>query len=331
MEEEYKRLLAEIRDAYFLIQGAKISLVSSEAALEYGYGKDELIGKRFIELIAPERRNNVVQFQRSLLKGAQATLRYETVILTKEGTRVPVEISAWPTYYRGRPAVGGIAVDITERDKRSAELVRVQEEERRRLAQALHDDTIQELLLVTHRLKDIGDGTYGRLPAAARGQLEAARALVERTINEVRGFTQDLRPAILDDLGLVPALRWLTDRLTTSDGVQAQVRIIGVERRLPPEIELALFRVVQETLSNVRRHAAATTAMVALVFGQQKVKMSVRDNGRGFEPPLMASQFAPQGKLGLSGIVERVRLLGGSHKIESAPGKGTNVQVEISV
>jgi len=175
-----------------------------------------------------------------------------------------VEISAWLTQYQGRPAVAGILTNIEERKKQQAEAIKAQEVERQRLAQALHDDTIQELLLISHRLEDIAAGTHGRLPRDARERLMEVRGLVERAVNEVRRFTLDLRPSILDDMGLVPALRWLAGRLTAGDGLEAEVRILGGERRLPRGTELALFRIAQEALSNARKHACASAAVVTL-------------------------------------------------------------------
>ncbi len=149
-------------------------------------------------------------------------------------------------------------------------------------------------------------------------------------MTEIRKFTEDLRPDILDDMGLVPALKWLTNRLSSGDGVQAEVRVFGEERRLSSETELALFRIAQEALSNVRKHASAATASLLLEFGEKKVAMTISDDGIGFELPAISNHFARQRKLGLAGISERVRLLGGKHKIKSAPGKGTVVMVEIA-
>jgi PAS domain S-box-containing protein len=331
MEEEYKRLLEEIRDAYFLLQDEKFAIVNSKLRVDYGYSKDDLIGKPFIELIAPEEQERVLSLHRNRLAGQIAPeARYESAIVTKDGTRVPVELSVWLTSYRGRPAIAGIAVDITERRRQRAEHVRAEENERLRLARALHDDTIQELLLITHRLQDIVAGTYGKLPEAAREHLREVRGLVERTINEVRRFTQDLRPEILDDMGLVPALRWLADRFIAGDGVDAEVRAIGQERRLSPDVELALFRIAQEALSNVRRHASASTAIIVLEFSEEKVMMSINDDGKGFEPPATPNHFAKQGKHGIRGMIERIHLIGGSHNIESTLGKGSSIRVEIA-
>jgi len=233
---------------------------------------------------------------------------------------------------------------MTEKKKQEAEIlqlqealrfyaghvVKAQEEERRRLAQELHDGTIQELLLVSHRLQDIATNSHGQLPQRAKKHLEEVRVLVERIVNEVRGSTQDLRPPILEDMGLVSALRWLTGRLATEDGVSAELRVIGKKRRLSVDTEAALFRIAQESLSNVRKHANASAAVVTLEFGEEKVAMSVSDDGRGFELPAKVSEFASQGKLGILGVRGRVHLLKGTCEIESEPGRGTVVRVGVS-
>lgn len=331
MEREYKRLLEEIRDAYLLLQDGKMVFFNSKLAELHGCSKGELAGTSFVEAIAPEEQERLLDLHHRRLAGQPVAERYETVILTKVGTRIPVEVSAWPTEYQGKPAVAVILVDITERKKYQAQILSAQEEERRRLAQGLHDDTIQELLLIIHRLQDVGAGTYGQLPKRARERLAEVRLLAEKTMIEIRKFTEDLRPDILDDMGLVPALRWLTDRLSSGDGVQAEVRVLGEERRLSTETELTLFRIAQEALSNVRKHARASTATLLLEFGETKVAMTISDDGIGFEQHVaLSNHFDGQRKLGLAGISERVRLLGGNHKIESALGKGTIVWVEIA-
>lgn len=339
----YACLLDEIRDAYFVVQDGNFVRVGGKLVTDFGYDPRELVGKPFIQFVAPEERERVLDFYSKRLAGQQVAERYETAIFTPEGTRIPTEITAWLTQYQGKPAVTGIAIDIRKRKTQEAEVlqlqkdlkfytgqvIRAQEEERRRLARELHDETIQELLLINHRLQDVAAGTYGRLSKGAQERLVEVRDLLNRTINEVRNFTQDLRPAILDDMGLIPALRWLTDRLRAGDGLHSELRVSGKEKRLAPETELVLFRIAQEALSNVRKHAHASVAMVTLEFRDQKTTMTVSDNGEGFEPALTTNQFARQGKLGLAGIRERLELLGGTHKVESAPGKGTLLRVEV--
>jgi len=211
----------------------------------------------------------------------------------------------------------------------ASHVVKAQEEERGRLARELHDDTMQNLLLISNRLKEIDVGTYGQLPSQVRGQMEKLREFTEQTMGSVRRFTLDLRPLMLDDMGLVPTLEWLIARLKDEFRIEADVKIIGKERRLNPDTEFALFRIVQEALNNIRKHANASVVNAVLEFCHESIRMIVYDNGQGFEVPDIPTHFARQGKLGIAGISERVRLLGGTFEVDSQPGGGTTLKVEI--
>ncbi len=329
-EEEYKRLLEDIQDAYFLVQGYEVVLVSEKLADFFGYTKDAFVGKS-ISTIPPmyDERERLLQIYRTQPPRQGTPERFETTTTAKDGTRIPIEMTVWPTQYKGKPAVAGILVDIRERKKRQAESIRIQEDERRRLARELHDETIQELVLLCHRLKDVTSGTYGKLSAVAHGRLEEIEALAEKTIGGLRSVIQDLRPTMLDDMGLASSLRWLVGRLATEGGIQADVYVPGKERRLLADTELALFRIAQEALSNVFKHARASSVSVTLKFGKDKVTMSIGDNGQGFKQPVTLSHFVRENKFGLVGINERVVFLGGSLKIDTSPGKGTIVKVVI--
>ncbi|NQT73272.1 MAG: PAS domain-containing sensor histidine kinase [Chloroflexi bacterium] len=344
MNDEYRRLLGEIRDAYCLLQDGKLILVSSELFRRFGYHPDSLIGKPFIDLIAPEARHQLLEIHRTKLKRYNFAERYESVAIAADGTKIPVEILGWLTEFNGRSAIAGIMTDISERKEQEVErmqlqstlrsyasqVIRAQEEERGRIARDLHDDTIQELLFVSHRLQDIVGGTFGQLPKDAVDRLEEVRAYVERTMAGLRSFTQDIRPLMLDDMGLIPTLRWLAERSTVGvGGLHVNVRVTGERRRLLPDIELAFFRIAQEALNNARKHAGASAIKVNLRFCEERVELAVIDDGRGFDVPAIPTQFASQGKLGLAGMSERVLLLNGTFKIQSKLGKGTIVSIEV--
>jgi two-component system sensor histidine kinase DegS len=151
---------------------------------------------------------------------------------------------------------------------------------------------------------------------------------VEVAVQEVRRFSRDLRPSILDDLGLLPALELLADDLERQ-GITTSFKVIGESRRLMPEAEVMLFRIAQEATANIRRHAYASVAELMIEFCDSKVRLKVKDNGNGFDVPPNAGDMASSGKLGLAGMHERTRLLGGSFTLESRPGKGTIVTVEV--
>ncbi len=211
------------------------------------------------------------------------------------------------------------------------QITRAQENERKRIARELHDDTIQALIGISRRLEALvtfDDSAH--LSRAASQRIEELQELMDEAIRGVRRFSQDLRPSILDDLGLLPALEGLTTSLTERDGVLVELRVIGEKRRLAPEAELTLFRIAQEALSNVRKHAQATQAAMTVQFADNAVQITVQDNGCGFVPPTLAGDLAATGKLGLMGMHERARLLGGALSVTSEPGQGTCVTVNVT-
>jgi signal transduction histidine kinase len=150
-----------------------------------------------------------------------------------------------------------------------------------------------------------------------------------QTLTDLRRLTQNLRPRILDDHGLVPALDWLADLLQEQYGIEAQVRVAQPLPEEAAETQLLLFRIAQEALHNVGRHSGASQACLSLRSSGNRVIMVVRDNGRGFKLTGGLSELANRGKLGLLGMHERARLLGGSLEVETAPGKGTTIMVEL--
>ncbi|GAI53051.1 unnamed protein product, partial [marine sediment metagenome] len=207
-------------------------------------------------------------------------------------------------------------------------ITRAQEEERKRIARVLHDEVAPSLLLITQRLDTTTSGTRPRLPESLKENLEGLRSQAIEALEGLRRCAQDLRPGILDDLGLIAALEWMTEELVKDYGIDAHLEIVGTEHTLPAEVQLLLFRIAQEALSNIRRHAKASMAVVKLEFGDNKIKMTVSDNGKGLELPTRVEDLAGTGKLGIIGMYERARLLGGTLVVNSELGKGTKVIVE---
>lgn len=211
-----------------------------------------------------------------------------------------------------------------ERERYTSSVLRGQEEQRRQLAQELHDQPVQALISVCHHLDMVPQ--RASLPADTVASLEQTRSLVERTVQELRELARGLRPPTLDDLGLATSLGHLLDELEERTGVRTQFTVSGDERRLGPEVEGALYRIAQEAVRNVERHAAAGQVRMELAF-DRGVQFTVCDNGRGFLPP--PAGCAGTG-LGLLGIQERSALLRGQLDITSSPGHGTTICVKIS-
>jgi len=185
----------------------------------------------------------------------------------------------------------------------------------------LHDETAQALVAVARNLDDLANGN-------SKVTANDIKEQVRNILKEVRNFSQQLRPSVLDDLGLVPALKWLATDLTNNWNIAAEVQVQGQPRQLSKEAELVFFRIAQESMTNARGHAKASKVQVKLEFRDKSVRMTVSDNGTGFEIPQRVSDFARIGKLGLAGMQERARLIGGTFSIQSTPGLGTSVILE---
>jgi len=203
-----------------------------------------------------------------------------------------------------------------------------QEEERQRIAQELHDDTAQALVVISRKL-DSFVGSNKKLSENGVNELEDVIDQVNRTLHEVRRFSQDLRPSVLDDLGLIPALEWLVPELEKHFKINVKLKVNGKPQRFSPETELVLFRISQEAMRNIGKHANAKKAMVTISFNDEDTSIIIKDDGRGFKLPETIGDFAAIGKLGLVGMQERVQLIGGKLKVSSKPAKGTTITIEI--
>jgi two-component system sensor histidine kinase UhpB len=203
-----------------------------------------------------------------------------------------------------------------------------QEDERLRLARELHDDTIQAVIALKQRLQLAGKSVKDRNTRQSLAELES---LAEGTIENLRRLTRALRPIYLEDLGLVTALEMLARETSQAHPLAVDFRQQGPERRLPHEAELALYRIAQEALNNVVRHARAGRAELCITFDEQEICLEVNDDGVGFEMPKSPTDFAPSGHFGLVGIRERAELIGARLEVRSEAGEGTRLSVRLPV
>lgn len=206
-------------------------------------------------------------------------------------------------------------------------VVNAQERERQRIARDLHDDTVQTLVLLCQRLDALK--STASVPPLAITKLQEVRTTAEQAATGLRQFARELRPPMLDDLGMVAAIRKLVMDFMDRTAIDGRMEIKGEEQRLPPDLELAIFRIAQEALSNVERHAAATRVSVLFSFSSGTVTMEILDNGVGFVVPRKPADGPIPAKLGIIGMRERVELLHGSLQIQSVPGAGTRISVSI--
>jgi signal transduction histidine kinase len=198
--------------------------------------------------------------------------------------------------------------------------VQIQEEERKRLARELHDGASQALTSILIRLRALDAEDDHEILS---DRLESLRYLTAETLEELRRLSLDLRPAALDNLGIVPALRWFTKRSSESSGLNIKLNSPDHLDRLPSEMEITLYRIAQEAITNTIRHAQATSINIKLERGAHCMWLTIEDDGQGFEMERRING------LGLVGIQERIALLDGSMKIDSSPGHGTKLWIEI--
>lgn len=222
--------------------------------------------------------------------------------------------------------------EVQLREQARAELlrqfIRVQEDERRRVARELHDVTSQALATLAVRVETL-NSIARSAPAEMDTLLDEIRSLLSSTSREVHSLIYDLRPSLLDDLGLPAAIRSCAHNLLETAGVEVHVELAGAERRLPSEMEIAVFRITQEAITNVSSHSKAESTYVSLEFKDKSVVVQVEDDGIGFNLLEVLSSAHARQSMGLLGMKERAELLGGVLNIYTQPGKGTRVVIEI--
>lgn len=209
-------------------------------------------------------------------------------------------------------------------------VISAQEEERKRVARELHDETAQALATLLVGIQT-ADEALPPSAAEAKAALNRLKPQATRTLEEIRRMILDLRPSALDDLGWAAAIRWYAENSLEPRGVAVAFRVSGEEKRLSGPLETALFRMAQEAVNNVARHAEAGNARLHLRFARRRVVIDVEDDGKGFDVQEVAASTDETRGLGLLGLKERAALFSGSVTIESQPGRGTRIHIEVPV
>jgi two-component system sensor histidine kinase DegS len=337
--QNYEELFTNASDAIWVhdLEG-NITLVNKAGEKLSGYPVSELIGKNIGDFLNPEALTLARQVKGKLLRGETVEQRYEQRLIKKDGSEAIMQLTTRLIVSNGKPqAFQNLARDITEERKLRDNLqfylrqvLQAQEEERKRLARELHDDASQQILLLTHGIDNIAYETERYSPQELRNELGRLYELSQQTYQNIKHYAQALRPSILDDLGLVAAIKWLAEETQKLSGIEIQVKTDNIPP-LPPETQLVLFRIIQESLNNVHRHSGASEAGVTAECQGDEIRVAISDNGRGFKLPRQLSEFAGQGKLGLTGMAERARLIGGELEVGSQIGKGTKIIVRAPI
>jgi PAS domain S-box-containing protein len=328
--DEYRAVFESSPDGVLVIcRDGKIRDVNPQVEALFGYAREELL-EEFVEMLVPDpfrraheaHRNRYARNPHTRPMGVGMELQGRR----KDGSLFPIEVSLspWQTP-EGRRVVCSVR-DITERKRMqdfSEGALRASEEERQRIARELHDDTAQRLATLMLRIRIL---TLESDPAAMKERLEELRDEILETAEGVKRIARGLRPPELEEVGLATAIQAHLRGLREGAGFEVDAELDNVDHLLPMDAKLALYRVLQEALSNVVRHSGADHARVHLGPEGGEVVLTIEDDGRGF----VESQVRERGAgLGLVSMQERAVMMGGRVEIDTTPGEGTRIRVQV--
>ncbi|MCP4607793.1 MAG: PAS domain-containing protein [Planctomycetes bacterium] len=329
-EKKYRMIIdsASMPILHYTVDG-RILLQNTTSARNLGGIPDDFVGKSIYDVYPSQVADLITEGIRRVVED-QAGYEFEYLFEVPPGSRwysvncQPVRDTDDQIY-----AIQMIAYDVTERKQverglrgLSQRLVEVQENERRYLAQELHDQIGQNLTGLKFLL-EMASSKSGKEPEESLAQ---AQTLINELISRIRSISIDLRPPMLDYLGLLPALLWHFKCYTESTGIEVAFQHEGLEQRFPAEVETAIYRIIQESLTNIARHAHVDSATVQILASQFNFNVRISDRGIGFDPEVAATAAK---SIGLVGMHERAASLGGQLTVYSAPGHGTNLEVEL--
>jgi len=326
-EARYHSVFESATDGLVVLDGDdRVVEANPAAAAMHGWELDGFVGRSYQEFIAPGHKHLYREFKRQLAEFG--SVRLDSVHVRRGGGTLDVEVRGAPFSYGGEPRLLAILTDVSDRKlavQRHAMLSRkvlmAQEEERARVSRELHDELGQILTALRLELDWLRKRASGE--GGAAGAFENAVGMVERAADELRRICRGLRPPLLDDLGLEPAARLLVDEFVerTRINVDLQVQLNEAEKRVPPEVALGTYRILQESLNNVARHADAREVSITLSERDGELVLSVYDDGGGF----LVNDIRSVKGVGIAGMRERASLLGGTIDIRSEPHQGTRV------
>ncbi len=337
-EEKYKTLTENSLTGIFIHQDGKFVFVNDKFANMHGYKPEELLQKEHLLLVHPDERKILKDIAIKRLEGKPVPHQYEVRRITKDGKTIWCEMMVTLIQYKGKPAIMGNVIDTTERKlvenaiKKSEEqlrnlttyLQRVGEIERTNIAREIHDELGQTLTVLKMDLSWLRK----RLPEdqiSVRERTDTMSQLINRTIQTVKKISTALRPGLLDDLGLAAAIEWQADEFQQRTGIRCNITIEPKDITFDKDRNTAIFRILQETLTNVARHAEASAVKVSLKQRDGQIELKVRDNGKG----ITEEQISNPKSFGLIGIRERVKIFGGNNMMKGIANKGTVMTVKI--
>jgi len=340
-EKRYSTLVDNSLTGIYLIQDGKIKFANRKFAEFHEWKQEEMCGMDSLSLIHPEDRAFVAEIREKRLKGEECVSEYESRDLTKAGRTIRVLRRNTLCTYDGKPAVLGNLLDITERKQMeerlrkseielrdlSSKLILAQEAERKRVADEIYDGIAQSLIAIKYQMENSKVKMTEEAPANPGQLFDPLIAAIQQMVDDIRGITAGLRPRVVDELGLIPALASLCrDVRKLHQHLRLEEEITLQESDIQPSLRIAIYRIAEESLMNAIRHSSGTLVLLSLHKRENEIELTVEDNGVGFDLSKIFTQNDLRGGLGLAYMKERTRLSGGVLEIQTAHQKGTTVR-----
>ncbi len=331
----YATLVEASLSGVYMQQDGRILFANERFADIFGYPRQEMVGMEASRLVHPDDRPRIREIHRLRLKGEAVPSEYEVRGMTRDGRVIWVNRRIRLIHHKGRPAVLGNVVDISRRKQMEHELhglssriLSAEEQERKRIARELHDGLGQLLGAVKFRIESVVLRLDADTEGHLRHPLDEVIGLIRRTIEEMRRILADLRPSILDDLGIVPTIQWVCREFQQTHGDMAVEKHVEVDEQTVPEaLKTVIYRVIQEGLNNVAKHSRATTVRVSLAASDGDLLLQVEDDGVGFDEQGGLESVGANTGIGLHSMRERSRFSGGRFSLTTSEGQGTRISV----
>ena len=338
-EERLRTVMEKLPSGILVLVDGRVDYANPAFCRLTGYSNEELHGNLVVDLIHPDDRERARNRISDLMNDGEEFLS-EYNLMNRSGKSIPIEVYSRKIFYYGKRALLSNIRDITERkiaeeaiskyhkqlQSLSSHLQSVREKEQASIAREIHDELGQELstvLLHIGWLEEHGEG----MKKSWMDRLESTSELVESTIKKVQRISSELRPSMLDHLGLFAAIEWQAKEFTKKTDIPCKVHIGNRKTKLNQEISITIFRIFQESLTNILRHARATEAKVSLTEKSGRLFLEISDNGVGITEE---QKYNPE-SFGLLGIQERARALKGEYSIQGIPKKGTSLSINIPI
>jgi len=338
-EKRYRQLFENAHDAIWVqdLTGT-ITAANTAAAELFGCSLSELVGVDSHQFFLHRDYTVSSAIQEDLLsgKGEVSQEPFRQKITKKDGTEAIIMLTTNLLSSNSHPdGFQFIGRDITKEVRMQEnqsfylqQITKAHEDERLRISRDLHDSTAQNIIAMLRQVEKFSEENT-QFSDDKLKFLWSLHAELKETLQEIRELSRDLRPSVLDNLGLLPAVEWLVEQLKNDHSIKATLEVTGKDHRFAPELEITLFRIIQEALRNITKHALASEVKVNIELNDGETMVTICDNGQGFNLPVTTGELSRQGKLGIDGMQTRARLVGGTFSIVTNPGEGTTINVTI--